>query len=62
MKNFIKAILITFLFICVVGSAEAFDTGNIGILQCLIQCAICIALIWGLFLSINKNEGDKTNE
>lgn len=54
----IKAILITILFVCVVGSAGAFDAGNIGMLQCLIQCGICIALIWGLF----KTEEDKTND
>ncbi len=62
MKNFIKVILITILFVCVVGTAGAFDAGNIGVLQCLIQCGICIALIWGIFRSINKNEEDKAND
>jgi hypothetical protein len=60
MKNFIKVILITLLLVCTVGSVGAFDVGHIGALQCLIQCGICIALICGVFQSINKNEEDQT--
>jgi hypothetical protein len=56
MKKAIALIIIFFIF---VGSVGAFETNNIGMLQCLIQCGLCAIIAWGIF---HKQTGGKADE
>ena len=56
MKNIILGLAIPFAIIFIIGSAGAWDKGNITFLQCLIQTAIGTAIEWFALKSINEEE------
>lgn len=46
MKKLILALLSVASLIFVIGSACAWDNGNIGIFQCIMQCAMGVCVEW----------------
>jgi hypothetical protein len=46
MKRFILITLSIIAFIFAIGTLGAYDKGNIGFIQLLIQSAICVAIEW----------------
>lgn len=50
MKNLIRGILFIVLFLALIGSVGALEVGNIGMLQCLVQSGIAIALLYIIFV------------
>jgi hypothetical protein len=45
-KNVIKVLMLLIAFIIFIGSVGSLDAEKISIAQCLIQCAICEAIIF----------------
>ena len=59
MKNLIKVATLVVAFIIAIGSIGAVDVGNIGMLQCLIQCGACAVVSYFILKSFERRS---TNE
>ena len=46
MKKLILIALAVIAFFALVGTVGAYDRGNIGLLQTILQSAVCIAIEW----------------
>lgn len=53
MKKIILAVLAIIALFAVVGSASAYDNGNISLIRCLFQCAIGVAVEWFALKNLN---------